>query len=254
MRGPLLGFAACVAAAACIIGTTSAGATASAAPPFALPATFSGLEPCADCPGIRATLALAADHSYVLTLHYLERDVPDVVYTGPWSYDVGTSKVKLSSPYGAPQYFLVVDPRTLRVLDRSGNELSTRAPQTLTLVSLGSNPWTLVELRGQRVSSSATQQPVSLDFEPGGRISGSTGCNQLTGSYTLKGNELHLSPLATTRMMCASGADVEAAFLKALGEVQIYNLDNGRLNLYGGGFPLLRFKAAPLTPVNAIEH
>jgi copper homeostasis protein (lipoprotein) len=254
MRGLLAGLAACAAAAVCVIGAAGAGSASSSPTPFALPATFSGLEPCADCPGIRATLALSAGGAYVLTLHYLERDVPDVVYTGPWSYDKGTSRVKLSSKFGAPQYFLVVDARTLRVLDRSGNAISTRAPQTLTLVSLGSNPWTLVELRGQRIAAGATVQPISLSFEPGGRISGSTGCNQLTGSFTQHGSELHFSPLATTRMMCATGADVEAAFVKALGEVQTYNLDNGRLTLYGGGWPLLRFKPAPLKPVTSTEH
>jgi len=255
MRGLLSGLAACVAAAACVIGAAGAGIAASAAaPPFALPAMFSGLEPCADCPGIRTTLALGSDGTYVLTLHYLERDVPDVVYTGPWSYDKGTSRVKLSSKFGAPQYFQVVDARTLRVLDRSGNQISTRAPQTLTLISLTSNPWSLVELRGQRLSSGATQQPVSLEFESGGRVIGSTGCNPLTGSYTQNGSQLHFSPLATTRMMCAQGADIEAAYVKALGEVQTYNFYHGMLNLYGGGWPLLRFKAAPSVPVGLIER
>ncbi len=82
-----------------------------------------------------------------------------------------------------------------------------------------------MELRGQRLSSGATQQPVSLEFESGGRVSGSTGCNRLTGSYTQNGSQLHFSPLATTRMMCAQGADIEAAYVKALGEVQTYNFD-----------------------------
>ena len=40
-------------------------------------------------------------------------------------------------------------------------------------------------------------------------------------------------------------ATVESAFTKALGQVQSFNFEHGMLNLYGGGFPLARFKATP---------
>ena len=221
-------------------------AGAASTPPFALPATFAGTMPCADCAGTRTTLTLGADGKYVLDLHYLLRDVPDVVYKGTWSFDSATSRVELKSPYGAPQYFALANPRTLRVLDRSGNEIKTTANENLSLITLSSNTWVLTELRGQHLSKSATPPAPTLTFdETGNHVSGSTGCNRIAGTYTQTGSSLKFSPLAMTRMACAEGATVEAAFTKALGQVQSFNFDHGMLNLYGGGFPLARFKATP---------
>jgi len=221
-------------------------AGAASAPPFALPATFAGTTPCADCPGTRTTLTLGADGKYVLDLHYLLRDVPDVVYKGSWSFDSATSRVELKSPYGAPQYFALTNPRTLRILDRSGNEIKTTANENLSLMTLESNTWVLTELRGQHLSKSATPPAPTLTFdETGHHVSGSTGCNRLAGTYTQTGSSLKFSPLAMTSMACTEGATVESAFTKALGQVQSFNFEHGVLNLYGGGFPLARFKATP---------
>jgi copper homeostasis protein (lipoprotein) len=223
-----------------------ARASAASAPPFALPATFAGTTPCAGCPGTRTTLTLGADGKYVADLHYLVRDVPDVVYKGSWSFDSATSRIELKSPYGAPQYFVVADPRTLRILDRSGNEIKTTANENLSLMTLDGNTWVLTELRGQHLSKSATPPAPTLTFDAtGNHVSGSTGCNRLAGTYTQTGSLLKFSALAMTRMACADSATVEAAFIKALEQVQSFNFERGMLNLYGGGFPLARFKATP---------
>jgi heat shock protein HslJ len=220
---------------------------ASAAPPFALPATFSGVQPCADCPGIRTTLQLAAAGTYKFTLHYLERQVPDVTYTGPWSYDKAKSQLVLSSKMGAPQLLDVVDAKTLRALDRSGKQPSPRAPNDLKLLALDSNEWTLVELHGVKVDKSSTAHPVTLTFvATTHRASGSTGCNNFNGTYTQSGDKLTFSPLATTRMACMTGSNVESSYLKALAQAQTYSFDKGLLNLYALGQPVARF--APTSP------
>lgn len=55
-------------------------------------------------------------------------------------------------------------------------------------------------------------------MDDAGRLSGSSGCNTYTGSYTVSGTTIAIGPLASTRMMCAD-ADVmtqEQLFLKAL--------------------------------------
>ncbi len=49
------------------------------------------------------------------------------------------------------------------------------------------------------------------------QVSGSAGCNQYNGAYTLDGDTITIGPLATTRMACEQGVmDQEAAFLAAL--------------------------------------
>src|SRR5215510_5562882 len=58
--------------------------------------------------------------------------------------------------------------------------------------------------------------PISLSFADG-RVSGRTGCNTFTGSYTLAGNSIKFGPIAATRMMCAEGVMTEERqFLSAL--------------------------------------
>lgn len=57
----------------------------------------------------------------------------------------------------------------------------------------------------------------SLTFA-GGRVSGTGGCNRLTGPFRLEGETLTLGPLAFTRMACAPEVNArEAAFLAFLG-------------------------------------
>lgn len=61
----------------------------------------------------------------------------------------------------------------------------------------------------------------TLRLEAGGRVGGSTGCNTLAGTYTLKGTALRFSPLVTTRRACPSEAaqQQETAYLQLLGQV-----------------------------------
>lgn len=41
-----------------------------------------------------------------------------------------------------------------------------------------------------------------LVFEPDGRLGGHTGCNVMSASYTLVGDDLKIGPVATTRRAC----------------------------------------------------
>jgi len=44
---------------------------------------------------------------------------------------------------------------------------------------------------------------ITLLFGADGMVSGSTGCNNYSASYTLEGDALTIGPAAVTRMMCA---------------------------------------------------
>jgi putative lipoprotein len=62
-------------------------------------------------------------------------------------------------------------------------------------------------------------RPLTVRFDDQGRISGFSGCNRYTGSYTLDGDTLAIKPdVAMTRMACLSDdvAQQEAAFTQAL--------------------------------------
>src|SRR5690606_33969676 len=96
---PAPGAAAEIAPAATEVETTLAqpgvqpGAAASDV--RALAGTWSGLLPCADCPGIDETLVLAADGGFVLTDTYRERAGTSNVVQGTWSIEADGQRIRL---------------------------------------------------------------------------------------------------------------------------------------------------------------
>jgi heat shock protein HslJ len=85
----------------------------------------------------------------------------------------------------------------------------------------------------------------SATFEDG-TVSGSSGCNQYTASYTVDGDALEIGTVAGTNMACPPPVDrVERAFLAALERVASWQIADGELVLSdAGGEELLRFREA----------
>jgi heat shock protein HslJ len=79
--------------------------------------------------------------------------------------------------------------------------------------------WRLVELGDASLLSLDRVPSLEFDVETG-LVSGHTGCNRLSGSFTIgDSGALGLSELATTRMACA-GPSIESQFLAALAAVE----------------------------------
>jgi heat shock protein HslJ len=78
--------------------------------------------------------------------------------------------------------------------------------------------WRAVQIDGQAVGSSAeAREPHFVLSTDGGSVSGSTGCNRLSGKFTQSADGLRFGPLITTRMACQPAAnELEARFLRAL--------------------------------------
>lgn len=75
-----------------------------------------------------------------------------------------------------------------------------------------------------------------------GKIVGQTGCNNISGKASFKGNTLTLGPLAASRKFCPN-APYESDFLKALSPGVIdYTIDNKKLVLSRGGKEIMVFK------------
>lgn len=105
--------------------------------------------------------------------------------------------------------------------------------------------WTLTESDGQPVTPSGDKNDAHLLFFTPNKVSGSTGCNRLTGTFELSGgNKIRFSPLATTRMMCPN-ADAESRFVKAMGTVDTYGVTDMTLLLSNGQTVVARFSATP---------
>jgi heat shock protein HslJ len=113
--------------------------------------------------------------------------------------------------------------------------------------SLKGVPWVLasgVDVGGWEAA------PPSATFD-GGRVAGSTGCNQFGGRYTVDGPALELGDLAMTAMGCPPPTDaVEQAYVAALERVRAWRMENEELVLLDGEeAELLRYRSA--TPVGS---
>jgi heat shock protein HslJ len=84
-----------------------------------------------------------------------------------------------------------------------------------------------------------------------GTVSGWTGCNRFTASYSGDGGSLEIGAVATTQMACEPAAEaVQRDYLAALERVAAARVEGDELVLSDGdGSELLRFRAA--SPVGA---
>lgn len=107
--------------------------------------------------------------------------------------------------------------------------------------------WRLSELNGAAVHVADEHRRPTLTLSTGAkgnRASGMAGCNRFTGPYTVSGNALRLGPLAATQMACPDGMELEAAFLKALRNVDGFSAGSNVLTLKAGSTVVARFVRA----------
>ena len=93
----------------------------------------------------------------------------------------------------------------------------TCPPPTPFSASLRDTDWRVAAIDGVPLQVEARRQLPTLTLDDGGIYSGSTGCNRVSGSYTLDAKGLRFAAGAVTRMACPPPADeIEHRFLDAL--------------------------------------
>jgi putative lipoprotein len=104
--------------------------------------------------------------------------------------------------------------------------------------------WNLVELNGQGVVPGSDGKPAHLELYKTGQLSGSTGCNNIAGSYLAADGGLQFTPGATTMMACPPRrTQQEQAFFAALKATSSYRIEGDSLQLLNGQQVLARFQA-----------
>jgi copper homeostasis protein (lipoprotein) len=100
--------------------------SAQAAPLGALPASFIGELPCADCPGIRYHVNLFPDRVFFLRTTHIGRG-DDAAYDdiGSWVVSSDRTMLLLKGGREAPELFAIKDHETLRKLDIEGHEITS---------------------------------------------------------------------------------------------------------------------------------
>lgn len=123
------------------------------------------------------------------------------------------------------------------------------APPTVPDASLTDTYWKLTELRDQPVAvSEGAREPHLVLNSPDGRLSGSGGVNRMMGGYTVAGNTLTFSQVATTMMAGPPEAmQQEQAILAALATVRSFGITGNDLTLLDeAGTPVLKAVAVAL--------
>jgi len=111
----------------------------------------------------------------------------------------------------------------------------------LAQTSLAGTKWKLVEANGNAVTNSSAAIEIDDDAT---KFTGSTGCNRMFGTVTIKGRKINFGNIGSTRMMCklAAGNVAEPEFLKALGDAKAFRQSNRTLRLMNSGErTILRF-------------
>lgn len=121
----------------------------------------------------------------------------------------------------------------MTVFGCSGQYVAPTSKPAVSRTTLLNTTWRAAEINGSRVVFSPGQ---ILDFSlvlQNGRLSGSTGCNNITGSFTRNAFQLNFSSLAVTRRACSPALMArERAFIEALRSTGTYTISQGRLRFF----------------------
>lgn len=214
--------------------------------------TYSGIVPCADCPGIETQITLYSNNTYKMSRQYMDQGGITYNYDGnfQWSSDGSTITLRNLDEEGVNTHFKVGE-NILIQLDLKGKEIkgNLASNYVLTKVNLDivERYWKLYEIFGQPVDDMEPKLMkdafITLKMD-GNRVTGNGGCNGLTGTYELmSGNRIKFSQMASTMMMCPN-MEVEQKLTEVLEKADNYYVNGDTLILNRARMaPLARFKA-----------
>jgi heat shock protein HslJ len=137
----------------------------------------------------------------------------------------------MSSLKGARSYR--VTEGDLQLLGADGALLARFAPQPQ---ELAGTSWRVIGYNNgkQAVVSVIIGTQLTMVFAADGRVSGTAGCSDYMGTYTVSAEALSFGATATTRWMCTEPERImeqEQQFLKALGTVTAVRIEGNRAEL-----------------------
>lgn len=217
------------------------------------PGTYSGVTPCADCGGIRTTIRLQADGTFLRERVYVGKSDGPIRDSGTFSWNDAGSAVTLDSESGEAQQYQVGENRLFH-LDQSGQRITGELADRYVLekaprdARLEDRRWVLTEVMGQAVTTSEEGSEAFIRFDGAqSSVNGNNSCNNFFGSYVLAtGGRMRFDENLGMTMRACPDATVETAFMEALQRVDNYAIDGDNLSLNRARMaPLLRFTAAP---------
>lgn len=143
-----------------------------------------------------------------------------------------------------------LDGGNLSLIDSAGTTVASFAPVSS---DLAGTSWNVTNYNNgkEAVVGLIADTTITLVFGDGGQVSGSSGCNSFSGSYTSDGaGSIQIGQLASTMMACVEPEgvmDQEAQFLAALPLATTYSVEGNVLDLRSAdGAMQVRAEAAPM--------
>lgn len=101
--------------------------------------------------------------------------------------------------------------------------------------------WIFQSINGQRLDlPDGTETPWLM--LSGDELQGFGGCNALMGGYTLSGDKLNFTSIASTKKYCEGIQPTENAVKEVLGKVESFKLGEGAVKLLGSGKELAELR------------
>jgi heat shock protein HslJ len=92
--------------------------------------------------------------------------------------------------------------------------------------------WNFQTIYGQDIAAAEGRTTPHLKFTEDGQVQGHTGCNPITGTYTLEdGLRIRFSDMATGMAFCGDEVGYESDLLEVLNQTDNYTLNDGVLSL-----------------------
>jgi len=200
---------------------------------------YTGVLPCADCEGIRTTLALQ-EGKYTLKSVYLGKEASSFHSQGEFKWSEDGSSITLLGD-NAIRY--KVGENKLFQLDLDGNLITGALKDHYVLIKVNSPildiTWVLMELNGQIVENT-DKKPITLMFNTSiGSAIGFAGCNGYGGEFELKEEKLQIWEIFSTEMACPQ-LTIEGEYLKGLRRVDNFTLEADVLVLKDGSTVLAK--------------
>lgn len=103
--------------------------------------------------------------------------------------------------------------------------------------------WMLVSLEGEELQGPIDTKTAYIRFREGkDDVNGYSGCNKFFGKYQLDGDNIQISDLGSTKMMCPA-IEQENRLLEILERADSYSISDYLLTLYEDGGAIATFRA-----------
>jgi heat shock protein HslJ len=124
------------------------------------------------------------------------------------------------------------DPPVLQPVAASTTEPRAESASALTNRPLEGTYWRAIELAGKPTPAQDPKREAHLQFQAEGRVSGSDGCNRITGSFELLGDRVTFGQMVGTQMACLKPSGTEQPFRDALKSAARLTIVGDRLDLF----------------------